>query len=172
MGKETLEITYDMAKEIISRDLETMSQKFISIGYHLKLIRDKHLYTQDGYKDIWEFAQSAYGTSKSTCSRWMSMNDKFSEGGNSPELKEEFRKFGKSQLQEMLYLTDEQIEQAKPEMTAKEIREIRKPEKQTPDPEEIMGQMKIQDYPEFLRKRKYHILHLKENHMAGRGAKW
>lgn len=150
MGKETLEITYDMAKEIISRDLETMSQKFISIGYHLKLIRDKHLYTQDGYKDIWEFAQSAYGISKSTCSRWMSMNDKFSEGGNSPELKEEFRKFGKSQLQEMLYLTDEQIEQAKPEMTAKEIREIRKPENRTPDPEEIMGQMKIQDYPEFL----------------------
>ena len=69
------------------------------------------------------------------------MNDKFSEGGNSPELKEEFRKFGKSQVQEMLYLTDEQIEQAKPGMTAKEIREIRKPEKQTPDPEEIMGQM-------------------------------
>lgn len=150
MRKETLEITYDMAKEIISRDLETMSQKFISIGYHLKIIRDKHLYTQDGYKDIWEFAQGAYGISKSTCSRWISMNDKFSEGGNSPELKEEFRKFGKSQLQEMLYLTDEQIEQAKPEMTAKEIREIRKPENRTPDPEEITGQMRIQDYPEFL----------------------
>ena len=30
VGKETLEITYDMAKEIISRDLETMSQKFVS----------------------------------------------------------------------------------------------------------------------------------------------
>ena len=62
MGKETLEITYDMAKEIISRDLETMSQKFISIGYHLKLIRDKHLYTQDGYKDIWVAVHPHFGT--------------------------------------------------------------------------------------------------------------
>lgn len=56
------------------------------------------------------------------------MNDKFSQGGNSPYLKEEYRDFGKSQLQEMLYLTDEQMEQARPDMTAKEIREIRKPE--------------------------------------------
>ena len=56
------------------------------------------------------------------------MNDKFSQDGNSPYLKEEYRDFGKSQLQEMLYLTDEQMEQARPDMTAKEIREIRKPE--------------------------------------------
>lgn len=55
------------------------------------------------------------------------MNDKFSQGGNSPYLKEEYQDFGKSQLQEMLYLTDEQMEQARPDMTAKEIREIRKP---------------------------------------------
>ena len=55
------------------------------------------------------------------------MNDKFSRDGNSPYLKEEYRDFGKSQLQEMLYLTDEQMEQARPDMTAKEIREIRKP---------------------------------------------
>lgn len=57
------------------------------------------------------------------------MNDKFSQDGNSPYLKEEYRDFGKSQLQEMLYLTDEQMEQARPDMTAKEIREIRKPAK-------------------------------------------
>ena len=123
------EITnYDNAKNIIRRDLESMSRKFITIGYYLKMIRDNEMYRQDGFKDIWEFAQDTYGISKSTCSRWMAMNDKFSQGGNSPYLKEEYRDFGKSQLQEMLYLTDEQMEQARPDMTAKEIREIRKPE--------------------------------------------
>lgn len=121
-------ISFDSAKSIIRRDLESMSRKFITIGYYLKLIRDKEMYRQDGFKDIWEFAQDTYGISKSTCSRWMAMNDKFSQGGNSPYLKEEYRDFGKSQLQEMLYLTDEQMEQARPDMTAKEIREIRKPE--------------------------------------------
>ena len=121
-------VSYDSAKSIIRRDLESMSRKFITIGYYLKLIRDNEMYRQDGFRDIWEFAQDAYGISKSTCSRWMAMNDKFSQGGNSPYLKEEYRDFGKSQLQEMLYLTDEQMEQARPDMTAKEIREIRKPE--------------------------------------------
>ena len=122
------EITnYDNAKNIIRRDLESMSRKFITIGYYLKMIRDNEMYRQDGFKDIWEFAQDTYGISKSTCSRWMTMNDKFSRDGNSPYLKEEYRDFGKSQLQEMLYLTDEQMEQARPDMTAKEIREIRKP---------------------------------------------
>ena len=121
-------VNYDSAKNIIRRDLESMSRKFITIGYYLKLIRDKEMYRQDGFKDIWEFAQNTYGISKSTCSRWMAMNDKFSQDGNSPYLKEEYRDFGKSQLQEMLYLTDEQMEQARPDMTAKEIREIRKPE--------------------------------------------
>ena len=121
-------VSYDSAKSIIRRDLESMSRKFITIGYYLKLIRDNEMYHQDGFKDIWEFAQDTYGIGKSTCSRWMAMNDKFSQGGNSPYLKEEYRDFGKSQLQEMLYLTDEQMEQARPDMTAKEIREIRKPE--------------------------------------------
>lgn len=121
-------MNYDSAKNIIRRDLESMSRKFITIGYYLKLIRDNEMYRQDGFRDIWEFAQDTYGISKSTCSRWMAMNDKFSQGGNSPYLKKEYRDFGKSQLQEMLYLTDEQMEQARPDMTAKEIREIRKPE--------------------------------------------
>ena len=148
---DSLITTYGEAKDIIRKDLESMSKKFITIGYYLKYIRDKELYIQDGFESIWDFARDTYGISKSTCSRWMHMNDKFSEGGNSPKLRQEFASFGKSQLQEMLYLDDKQIEQAKPEMTAKEIREIRKPQNRTPDPEEnLEGQMSIEDYPEIL----------------------
>lgn len=141
--KECLTTTYDSAKNIIKNDLESMSKKFITIGYYLKYIRDNEMYTQDGFVSIWEFAQETYGISKSTCSRWMAMNDKFSRDGNSPYLREEFAHFGKSQLQEMLYLDDTQIEKATPEMTAKEIRQLK-------EPEEIPGQMEIQDYPEVL----------------------
>lgn len=144
---EDLITTYGEAKDIIRKDLESMSKKFITIGYYLKYIRDKKLYIQDGFESIWDFAQDTYGISKSTCSRWIHMNDKFSEGGNSPELRQEFASFGKSQLQEMLYLDDKQIEQAKPEMTAKEIREIRKPQNQE---EKLEGQMNIEDYPDIL----------------------
>ncbi|MEE1443250.1 MAG: hypothetical protein UGF43_06485 [Blautia sp.] len=141
--KECLITTYESAKNIIKNDLESMSKKFITIGYYLKYIRNNEMYTQDGFTSIWEFAQETYGISKSTCSKWMSMNDKFSKDGNSPYLREEFANFGKSQLQEMLYLDDTQIEKATPEMTAKEIRQLK-------EPEEIPGQMEIQDYPEVL----------------------
>ena len=141
--KERLTTTYESAKNIIKNDLESMSKKFITIGYYLKYIRNNEMYTQDGFTSIWEFAQETYGISKSTCSRWMSMNDKFSKDGNSPYLRGEFANFGKSQLQEMLYLDDAQIEKATPEMTAKEIRQLK-------ELEEIPGQMEIQDYPEVL----------------------
>ena len=74
---ESLITTYGEAKDIIRKDLESMSKKFITIGYYLKYIRDKKLYIQDGFESIWEFAQDTYGISKSTCSRWIHMNDKF-----------------------------------------------------------------------------------------------
>lgn len=126
--------TYESLKEGIRGSLQQMSKEFIVIGFYLKRIRNEELYTQDGYSSLWEFALETYGISTSTCSRWMAMNDKFSENGNSPMLAGEYKEFGKSQLQEMLYLSDEQLEQADPDMSAKEIRKIRKPE---PDPESM-----------------------------------
>lgn len=127
-GKEQQELTYIEVKEIIQENLATIRSSFISVGYYLKYVRDHKLYLEDGYHSIWEFAEDNYGLRKSTASRWMTINDRFSEYGNSPHLARQYQSFGKSQLQEMLYLTDEQIKLAEPEMTAKEIRAIRKPE--------------------------------------------
>lgn len=63
---DSLIITYDNAKNIIRKDLESMSKKFITIGYYLKYIRDNEMYKQDNFSDIWEFAKNTYGISKST----------------------------------------------------------------------------------------------------------
>lgn len=124
-------MTYQEAKDILREKLDYMKKNFIAAGYYMKYIRDNELFREDGYESIWEFAEDNYGIKKSTASRWMSMNDKFSQGGNSPVLAEEFRDFEKSQLQEMLYLDDKQIETVTPDMTVKEIREVRKPAEPT-----------------------------------------
>ena len=121
-------MTYQEAKDILREKMDYMKKNFIAAGYYMKYIRDHELFLEDGYESIWEFAEDNYGIKKSTASRWMAMNDKFSQGGNSPVLAEEFRDFEKSQLQEMLYLDDKQIEAVTPDMTVKEIREARKPE--------------------------------------------
>lgn len=120
-------MTYQEAKDILREKLDNMKINFIATGYYMKYIRDHELFREDGYGSIWEFAEDNCGIKKSTASRWMSMNDKFSKGGNSPILAAEFRGFEKSQLQEMLYLDDKQIEEVTPDMTVKEIREVRKP---------------------------------------------
>ncbi|MCB6414536.1 hypothetical protein LI221_05555 [Faecalimonas umbilicata] len=132
MMKYYKNLTYAEAKGILQEKLMNIKMNFIAAGYYLKYIRDKELYLEEGYASIWEFAEDNYGIQRSTASRWMKMNDKFSKNGDTPILAEEYKEFGKSQLQEMLYLEDEQMEQVTPDMTVKEIREVRKP-----DPEDV-----------------------------------
>lgn len=121
-------VSLEEAQKIIYKNLVTASEGIISNGYYMKLIRDKGLYQEAGFADVWSWAFATYGISKSTASRWMTLNDKYSIEGNSPYIQDRFKGFGKSQLQEMLYLTDVQMEQVEEGMTVKEIREIRKPE--------------------------------------------
>lgn len=118
------DIPYEEAKKIISANIREMSQSFIAVGYYLKYVRDNALYREDGYNTIWEFAEDLYGIKASTASRWMSMNDKFSKDGNSPLIADEYREFGKSQLQEMLSIQEEDYKMIQPEMTKEEVREL------------------------------------------------
>lgn len=117
-------------EEIDQRIAKTTVEAAIEIGYYLKQIRDRKLYEQAGCRDVFEYAKKHYGYDKSVASRHMSRNDRFSVGGNSPELAPEYLGYGKSQLQEMISMTGEQLEQAKPEMTVREMKNLKKkPEK-------------------------------------------
>lgn len=147
-NKWYLDTTYSECKAIIEANIGEMSRSFIAIGYYLKHVRDREMYAEDGYNNIYDFAKDQYGLSRSTAARWMAMNDKFSKDGNSPILAEEFKNFEKSKLQEMLYLSNEQLEEVKENMTVREIRELRRPEpkpepvkedKPEPEPEETEG---------------------------------
>ena len=142
-------VSYDDAKIFIRTNIESAARSFIAIGYYLKLIRDGELYREEGHENIWDFAMAEYGISKSTASRYMSMNDRFSLDGNSPIVDQKYKDFEKSKLQEMLSLTDEQLEQVTPEMKVQEIRTMRQP-KEIPY-FELEGQMDLEtDFPEVL----------------------
>lgn len=138
-------LTYTEAKDILQEKLMNIKMNFIAAGYYLKYIRDNKLYLEEGYKSIWEFAENKYGIQRTTASRWMLMNDRYSVDGNSPILIKEYRVFGKSQLQEMLYLEDEQMEQVTPDMTVKDIRKLR--EEPGEEPVSILG-YPLRVYPE------------------------
>ena len=112
-------------KEDIRNRLQETSENFIVIGYRLKQMRESRLYEQEGFKSLSEFAQREYNLSRSVVSRLMQINDRFSENGNSMDLKAEYRTYGYAKLQEMLYLTDTELEEVTEDMTVREIREIR-----------------------------------------------
>ena len=146
-----LNIDYREAKEIIRNKLQGMTQNFIGIGFYLRQIKETEGFRKDGYESIYEFAEDQYGIKRSTAIRWMQMNEKFSQGGYSPFLDSGYKNFGKSQLQEMLYLDSEQLEEVTPEMTVREIREIRTPDLEPEEEEgQLPGQMSVEDFPEVL----------------------
>lgn len=122
------EVDYKGANLFVKSNLMTGQRAAIAIGYYLKRIRDERLYLDGGYASFAEYVRAECGLSESTASRHISRMEQFSEGGNSPKLADQYADYSASQLQEMLYLTDEQRTQVTPEMTVKEIREVKKPE--------------------------------------------
>lgn len=141
------DVNLEEAETSIRASLRDAARSVIAVGHYLKVIRDKELYLEGGYGSIWDYASERFGFSKSTASRYMARNDKFSVGGNSPVLAEEFREYSKAQLQEMLSLDAEQMSTVTPDMTVREIRELRRP-KEIPY-YEIPGQMSLSDFPEL-----------------------
>ena len=129
----------------IRSNMQSTVRNVIATGYFLKHIRDNQLYLEDGYQNVNEFAMDRYGFSASTVSRYIARNTKFSKGGNSPYIDEKFKEFNKSQLQEMLGMSDEQLEQVTPDMTVREIRSMARP-KEIPYIE-IPGQTELKDIP-------------------------
>lgn len=122
-----IKITFQSVCQLIQEKQLNMAENYVAIGYYLRKAREAELYKDGGYASIHEMASSEFGMARQTADHCMKINEKFSEGGDSPALEESFRKYGKSQLQEMLYLTDEQLENVRPDMTVKDIRNIRKP---------------------------------------------
>ena len=141
------DVNLEEAETSIRASLRDAARSVIAVGHYLKVIRDKELYREAGYENVWDYAADTFGFSKSTASRYMARNDKFSVGGNSPVLAEKFREYSKAQLQEMLSLDAEQMSTVTPDMTVREIRELRRP-KEIPY-YEIPGQMSLSDFPEL-----------------------
>lgn len=105
---------------------EKICSNFVYIGYNLKRAEETEAYRLDGFADLNEFARSEYGLGASEVSRYKQINDRYSIGGNSLELREEMQGFGLSQLVAMLSLPDEQHGLITPEITVREIRELTK----------------------------------------------
>lgn len=138
-------VSLEDAEVFIRSNLQSAVRSVIATGFYLKHIRDNELYLEAGYKNINEYAMDRFGLSASATSRYITRNTRFSRGGNSPLIDDRFKDFSKSQLQEMLGMSDEQLEQVTSDMTVREIRNMARP-KEIPYIE-IPGQTELKDIP-------------------------
>lgn len=109
----------------MDHEIKEASEGFVRIGYLLKVARDTDILHESGFKSVAEFASSRYGLTADIVSRYIAINDRFSENGYSDRLADRYQVFGVTKLAEMLTLSDEIIAAVPTTATRQEIREIK-----------------------------------------------
>lgn len=112
-------------QEAMDHEIKEASEGFVRIGYLLKVARDTDILHESGFKSVAEFASSRYGLTADIVSRYIAINDRFSEGGYSDCLADRYQAYGMTKLAEMLTLPDEVIAAIPTTATRQEIREIK-----------------------------------------------
>ncbi len=117
---------YGEFKQAFDIQLKQVADGFIKIGYLLKVARDTDVLYESGYQSVAEFAQAEYGLTKDVVSRWIAINDRYSENGYSDKLQDKYALYGVAKLGEMLTIRDEVVAQMSPQLTRTDIQEVKK----------------------------------------------
>lgn len=119
-------------------DMEDIRKSFIRLGYHLKEMQNHRYYEDFGYQTLEDFTAANLGMDKSNVYRYIRVFEKFAcpaevvyDGGLasvSPKyvLNDKWKDYSYSQLVEMCNMSSDQREVCTPDMTIKQLREIKK----------------------------------------------
>lgn len=117
--------SYQEYKQELDTELKKTAEGFVRIGYLLKVARDTSILAESKYDNVVDFARAEYGIDKTMVSRFIRINDKFSQGGYAPELKEEYQGFGYAKLSIMLSLPDSVNEELTPDFSKSEVQQVK-----------------------------------------------
>ena len=117
--------TYQEYKQELDAVLTRTAEDFVQIGYLLKVARDTNVLAESGYATVTDFAKAEYGIDKTQVSRFISINDRFSEDGYSDHLLPSYKGFGYAKLTLMLQIPDEINEALPPTLSKAEIQDIK-----------------------------------------------
>ncbi len=128
--------SYGEYKAALDGELQKSAESFVRIGYLLKVAVDTDILKESGYRNVNEFAQEEYNLDKSQVSRFIRINDEFSENGYSDRLQERYRNFGYAKLALMLLLPAEINEELTSDYSKADIQAIK---------DEIAEEKKVSD---------------------------
>lgn len=135
--------SYEEYKRELLNELSSASESFVRIGYLLKVARDTNILDQTAYHDYIEFAKEEFGLDKTQVSRFIRINDRFSVGGNSTELIEEYKGYGTRKLGIMIQIPEEITEELSSTYTVADIETIKN---------EVIEEQKITPLEDYIEK--------------------
>lgn len=144
MEQLTVYQNYESFKAELDGELQKTAEGFVRIGYLLKVARDTNVLTSSGYKTVTEFASAEYGLDKTQVSRFISINDRFSEGGYSDRLVDKYQGFGYAKLTIMLQIPEAITEEMSPNLSKADVQAIK---------EEVDEEKKVSDIEVMMEER-------------------
>ena len=136
MEQLTVYQNYESFKAELDGELQKTAEGFVRIGYLLKVARDTNVLAESGYKSVAEFAEAEYNLDKTQVSRFIAINDRYSEGGYSDHLLPEWQGYGYAKLTIMMQIPETIAVELSPSYTKAEIQAIK---------EEVDEEKKVSD---------------------------
>lgn len=90
--------SYKEFKADLDAEMSRVANGFVRIGYALKVARDTSILYESGYTSVVAFAAGEYNLDKSQVSRFIAINDKFSENGYSDRIQEQYAELAMQKL--------------------------------------------------------------------------
>lgn len=122
--------------EKIRKAMYESAKQFVYIGFLLKEVRDYGYYKEGGYENVYAYAEYELGFKKSSTKNFIAIAENFGvqryeykgirKESQTMSLQQEYEKFNYSQLVELLAMSETQRSKAKPDMTVKQLREIKR----------------------------------------------
>lgn len=124
---------YEQLNNEIKRTMKRSARDIVQIGYMLRRMMDEKLW-QSEYSCLDDYLSSELGIDYTMATRMVKINKKYSIGGNSMYISEAYANYSQGLLIEMLNMPKELEEKVNPDMTVKQVRQIKKDAKKKEEP--------------------------------------
>ena len=126
--------------------MQNAAKEFVYIGFLLWEVKRYEYFYELNYGSVYEYAEAELGFKRSSTKNFIAICEEFCRRNDwdksmpTMHLDSKWNDFRYSQLTEMLSMSAKQREQAKPDMTVKQLRELKKADDQTQPKAEPTGQ--------------------------------
>lgn len=116
----------------VKRAMQDAARQFVYIGFLLWEVKQYEYFYEGNYNSVYEYAEAELGFKRSSTKNFIAICENFCrKDQNFKELPtmfldERWSDFHYSQLTEMLSMSEKQREEAKPDMTIKQLRQLKK----------------------------------------------